>query len=292
MSLNGTFEIRDGYVYYNLPPISRKFIVEKDSRISWAGNVMNPYIDFKATSRIKSDVANGNEASRKVNFDVSILAKNNVEDLSLLFTMDSPEDLTMRNNIMAMTEEERSRQAIMLLATGVYFGGQGVATGGFDVNTALSSLLASQFTSLVGEALDAEINVGIEGANAETGRGTNYSYSIAKKFYNDRISVVVGGQVETGGNNAARTSGQSFINNMSIDYRLDKAGTHYVRLFHKKNYENLLDGEVIETGVGYVLRRRMARLRELFKFNLKPRPQLPEPPKEKSEVPKDEKADK
>lgn len=292
MSLNGTFEIRDGYVYYNLPPISRKFIVEKDSRISWAGNVMNPYIDFKATSRIKSDVANGNDASRKVNFDVSILAKNNVEDLSLLFTMDSPEDLTMRNNIMAMTEEERSRQAIMLLATGVYFGGQGVATGGFDVNTALSSLLASQFTSLVGEALDAEINVGIEGANAETGRGTNYSYSIAKKFYNDRISVVVGGQVETGGNNAARTSGQSFINNMSIDYRLDKAGTHYVRLFHKKNYENLLDGEVIETGVGYVLRRRMARLRELFKFNLKPRPQLPEPPKEKSEVPKDEKADK
>ena len=290
MSLNGTFEIRDGYVYYNLPPISRKFIVEKDSRISWSGNVMNPYIDFKATSRIKSDVANGNDASRKVNFDVSILAKNNVEDLSLLFTMDSPEDLTMRNNIMAMTEEERSRQAIMLLATGVYFGGQGVAAGGFDVNAALSSLLASQFTSLVGEALDAEINVGIEGANAETGRGTNYSYSIAKKFYNDRISVVVGGQVETGGN-AARASGQSFINNMSIDYRLDKAGTHYVRLFHKKNYENLLDGEVIETGVGYVLRRRMARLRELFKFNLKPRPQLPDPNKEKADS-KEEKTDK
>ena len=204
--------------------------------------------------------------------------------------MDSPEDLTMRNNIMAMTEEERSRQAIMLLATGVYFGGQGVAAGGFDVNAALSSLLASQFTSLVGEALDAEINVGIEGANAETGRGTNYSYSIAKKFYNDRISVVVGGQVETGGN-AARASGQSFINNMSIDYRLDKAGTHYVRLFHKKNYENLLDGEVIETGVGYVLRRRMARLRELFKFNLKPRPQLPDPNKEKADS-KEEKTDK
>lgn len=281
MSLNGTFDIRDGYVYYNLPPISRKFIVEKDSRITWAGNIMNPNIDFKATSRIKSDVATNNDAARKVNFDVSILAKNNVENLSLLFTMDSPEDLTMRNNIMAMTEEERSRQAIMLLATGMYFGGQGVAKGGFDVNSALSSLLTSQFTSLIGDALDAEINFGIEGANADTGRGTNYSYSIAKKFYNDRISVVVGGQVETG--NAARNFGQSFINNMSIDYRLDKAGTHYVRLFHKKNYENLLDGEVIETGVGYVLRRRMSRLRDLFKFDLKRRPQGEEGSKEKTE---------
>ncbi|MDO4771579.1 translocation/assembly module TamB domain-containing protein [Porphyromonas sp.] len=274
MSLNGTFEIRDGYVYYNFPPISRKFTVEKDSRVTWSGNIMNPNVDFKATSRIKSDVAKNGEAARKVNFDVSIVAKNNVENLSLLFTMDTPEDLSMRNNIMAMTEEERGRQAVMLLATGMYFGSQGPATTGFDVNATLSSLLASQLNSLVGEALDAEINFGIEGTSAETGRGTNYSYSIAKKFYNDRINVIVGGQVETG--NQARGLGQSFINNMSIDYRLDKAGTHYVRLFHKKNYENLLDGEVIETGIGYVLRRRMARLGDLFKFKARrPQPQLP-----------------
>lgn len=272
MTLNGIFEIRDGYILYNFPPFSRKFIVDKDSRISWAGNVLNPNLNFKATTRIKTDVATQNESTRKVNFDVSVQAKNNVDNLSLLFSMDSPEDLSMRNNIMAMTEEERSRQAIMLLATGMYFGGQGIATSGFDVNSALSSLLATQFNNLVGEALNAEINFGIEGANAETGRGTNYSYSIAKRFYDDRISFIVGGQVETG--NTARNLTQSFINNMSIDYRLDKAGTHYVRLFHKKNYENLLDGEVIETGIGYVLRRRMNKLRDLFRF----RTRSPQPP--------------
>ncbi len=268
MSLNGVFEIGDGYVNYNLPPISRRFNVDRDSRITWSGNVMNPNIDFKATSRIKADVASDDDTSRKVNFDVSIVAKNNVENIGLYFTMDSPEDLAMRNTISAMTDEERSRQAIMLLATGTYIGSQGARAGGFDVNATLSSLFASQLNSLIGEALNAEFNFGIAGAQ-ESSQGTNYSYSIAKKFYNDRISVMVGGQVETGNN--TQQLQQSFINNMSIDYRLDQAGTHYVRLFHKKNYENLLDGEVIETGVGYVLRRRLDRLGDLFRFKVRPK---------------------
>ena len=60
---------------------------------------------------------------------------------------------------------------------------------------------------------------------------------------------------------------QTFIDNMSLDYQLDQAGTHYLRLFHNKNYENLLDGEVIETGIGYVIRRKMNKLNELFKFS-------------------------
>jgi hypothetical protein len=55
---------------------------------------------------------------------------------------------------------------------------------------------------------------------------------------------------------------------LSLEYQLDNAGTHYVRLFHNKNYESLLEGEIIETGVGYVLRKNMNRLRDIFKFNI------------------------
>jgi hypothetical protein len=58
---------------------------------------------------------------------------------------------------------------------------------------------------------------------------------------------------------------ESFIDDISVEWRLNKAGTGYLKLFHDKNYQSILDGEVIETGGGIVLRRKMLNLGELFK---------------------------
>ena len=71
----------------------------------------------------------------------------------------------------------------------------------------------------------------------------------------------------TGAN--ATNDAESFIDNISLEYRLDASGTRYVRVFHNKNYESILDGEITETGVGLVLRRKMDRLSELFIFRKK-----------------------
>lgn len=288
MTLSGRFDFHDGFINYNIPPIlAKKFKVDRDSYVSWSGDVMNPLINFKATERVKSAVEMPGENRRKVNFDVSIVAKNRLDDLSLVFTVDAPEDISMRNNLLSMTEEERSRHAMMLLALGTFQGSPiGGGGGGYDVNNALMSLVAKEFNSLVGDALDAEINLGIEDASEYGGApGTFYSYSIAKRFYDDRITVQVGGQVESG--NARPNATQSFIDNVSIDYRLDKAGTHYLRLFHKKNYENILDGEIIETGAGYVIRRRLYRLRDLFNFKKSTMKMMTDEMRANQEPPKD-----
>ena len=86
-----------------------------------------------------------------------------------------------------------------------------------------------------------------------------------KKY--DRVQIVIGGKVSTGAN--ATNDAESFIDNISLEYRLDASGTRYVRVFHNKNYESILDGEITETGVGLVLRRKMDRLSELFIFRKK-----------------------
>ena len=62
---------------------------------------------------------------------------------------------------------------------------------------------------------------------------------------------------------------ESFIDNISLEYRLDQSGTRYIRLFHNKNYESVFEGEITETGVGLVLRKKMDRLSELFIFKKK-----------------------
>ena len=111
--------------------------------------------------------------------------------------------------------------------------------------------------------------MGIEDrTSSETGdKQTDYSFRYSQRFFNDRIQIVIGGKVSTGAN--ATNDVESFIDNISLEYRLDVSGTRYIRVFYDKNYESILDGEITETGVGLVLRKKMDRLGELFIFRKK-----------------------
>ena len=57
---------------------------------------------------------------------------------------------------------------------------------------------------------------------------------------------------------------------------MDNSGTRYIKIFHDKNYENVLDGEVTETGVGIVLRKKISKLSELFIFRNKKKKKQPD----------------
>ena len=61
----------------------------------------------------------------------------------------------------------------------------------------------------------------------------------------------------------------SFINNVSLEWKISEKSDRYIRLFYDKNYESLLEGEIIETGVGYVYKRKFNNLNELLIFRKK-----------------------
>ena len=203
-----------------------------------------------------------------VNFDVSISIKNRLEAPELIFDIAAPEDATIENELQAMGADERSKQAIAMLATGIYLNGGGKG-GGLSMGAALNSVLQSQINSLAGSVKNANISVGIEDrTSAETGdTQKDFSFRYSQRFFNDRVQIIIGGKVSTGAN--ATNDAESFIDNISLEYRLDTSGTRYVRVFYDKNYESVLDGEITETGVGLVLRRKMDRLGELFIFKKK-----------------------
>ena len=47
---------------------------------------------------------------------------------------------------------------------------------------------------------------------------------------------------------------------------LNKRGSMLLRLFNHKGYLNVLEGEVTETGVAFVYKRKMSDLRYMFRF--------------------------
>ena len=211
-------------------------------------------------------------SSRYVNFDVGVSITNSLDNMGVAFTLEAPEDVSLQNQLAAMSAEERGKLAVTMLVTGMYAGGQG-SGGGFNTGNALNSFLQSEISSIAGSALKTvDVSIGVEGnyaADGTTQGGTDYSFRFAKRFWNNRLSVIIGGRISTGNEAVAEGEGNSFIDDISLEWRLDDSGTRYVKLFHTRNYESILEGEIIETGVGLVLRRKVNKLGELFIFRRK-----------------------
>ena len=227
-------------------------------------------LNFKATERVRASVTQEDGTSRMVNFDISIVVKNRLDNLSLAFEIDAPDDASVQNQLAGMGPDERSKQAVAMLATGIYLADSGGGSGmNLNMGAALNSVLASQINALTGNMKNASLSFGVEDHDDSDagGKRTDYSFRYSHRFFNDRFQIVLGGKVSTGAN--ATNDVESFIDNISLEYRLDQSGTRYIRLFHNKNYESVFEGEITETGVGLVLRKKMDRLSELFIFKKK-----------------------
>ena len=272
LTLTGRYTLSGGLMKYALPVIAAKeFAIDNGSYVEWTGNPMDPMLNFKATDRIRASVSEGeNGGSRMVNFDVSVVVKNRLDNLSFAFDVAAPEDATVQNELTAMGAEERGKQALYIMVMKTYLGtgpigGGGGGLGKLNMGSALTSVLSSQINSLMGNLKNASLSVGVEDHDdSETGsKRTDYSFRYSQRLFN----IVIGGKVSQGEN--ATNDAESFIDNISLEYRLDRTGTRYIRLFYDKNYESVLEGEITETGVGIVLRKKLDKLSELFIFKKK-----------------------
>jgi hypothetical protein len=271
LTLTGRYTLTGGLMKYALPVISTKeFAIQNGSYVEWTGKAMDPTLNFKATDQVRASVPEGEGGgSRMVEFDISVIVKNKLNNLSFAFDVDAPSDGTIQNELAAMGPEERGKQALYIMVAKTYLGTGAIGAGsggGFNMGSALNSVLSSQINSLMGNLKNASVSVGIDDYDDSDagGRRTDYSFRYSQRFFNNRVQIVIGGKVSTGQN--ATNSAESFIDNISLEYRLDQSGTRYVRLFHDKNYDSILDGEITETGVGIVLRKKLDRLSELFIF--------------------------
>lgn len=268
MLLNGRYSLMSGEMKYEMPIIPLKtFYIQDGSYIEWTGNVMNPNLNIKASERVRASVSSDGESTRMVNFNVGVNLTNRLEDLGFTFTLEAPDDGAMQNELAAKSAEEKNKLAVTMLVTGIYMSESNTGGKGFDTNSMLNSFLQSEINKIAGNALKTiDINFGMETTDeGETGNTrTDYNFQFAKRFWNNRFQVIIGGKISTG--NDVQQQDESFIDNISLEYRLDNSGTRYIKIFHDKNYESILDGEVIETGAGIVLRKKVSKLSELFIF--------------------------
>ncbi len=266
MKLVGRYEMsgNGGKLRYTLPIVGqRTFTIDKSSFLAFDGDAMNPNIKLKADYTMKASTKD--DRNNKTAFIVSIVAKDRLDDLKLSFDLSAPENLKVQNAIRRMTEQERGKQALALLTTGVYLAG-----GSDNLNNALTAILESRLNAVTNSILkDTDISLGMELNNGANGGNayTNYTYSFSKRFYNDRLKFIVGGKIQVGNNKSQRE--QSFIDNVAIQYQLDKKAEQYLKAYYKRVLDDIMEGDHTETGLGYLMRRKLRRFSDIFRFKPK-----------------------
>lgn len=268
--LTGRFNINGGFVRYTPPLLSEKlFYFQEGSFISFNGNMLNPILNIHAVDRLKANVTQQGQNSRIIDFNVSVGITNTLDNMNVAFDLSTNDDITVQNELTSMSPDQRANQAMNLLLYNVYSGPGTKASTNLSGNP-LYSFLESQINSWAANNIrGVDISFGIDQYDKTTDgvsqQTTSYSYRVSKTLFNDRFKIIVGGNYSTDANTDENFS-QNLINDIAFEYMINRSGSMYLRLFRHTGYESILEGEVTQTGVGFVLRRKINSLRDLFRW--------------------------
>ena len=277
--LTGRYTIDNGFINYTPQIVSgglsmslmkeKNFKFQEGSYIAFTGDMFNPTLYINAVDQVKANVTQQGQNSRLVNFDIGLSVTNTLQDLDVAFDLSTKDDLTIQNELQSMSPEQRANQAMNMLLYNQYTGPSAKANANLAGNP-LYSFLASQLNSWMANNIHGvDISFGIDqydttidGAESTT---TSYNYRVSKALFNNRFKIVVGGNYSTDAD-ADENFSQNLINDISFEYMLNRSGTMYVKLFRHVGYESILEGEITQTGVGFVLKRKLNSLRDIFRF--------------------------
>ena len=139
----------------------------------------------------------------------------------------------------------------------------------------LYSFLTSQLNSWAANTIKGvDVSFGIDqydrteqGVSRQT---MSYSYRVSKSLFNDRFKIAVGGNYSTDVDDDQNLA-QNLFNDISLEYTLNKAGTMYIKIFRHTGFESILEGEITQTGVGFVYKRKIRRLADMFRVRRRKR---------------------
>jgi hypothetical protein len=184
---------------------------------------------------------------------------------------------TVNNRLRQIRQEpsELNKQvfAVMLLNRFVGENPFQSSGGGFNAGSfarqSVSKLLTEQLNQLAGNLIGGiDINFDVASSDdyttGERRSRTDLNVGLSKRLLNDRLSVTVGSNFELEGPQQSNQSGSNIAGNVAVNYQLSKDGRYMLRFYRKNEYEGLVDGYVIETGLGFILTVDYNHFREIL----------------------------
>ncbi len=297
-SLTGRYVMNEGSYEMSFNFLKRKFDIEKGSTIIWTGEPTTADVNLTAIYRTETapidlvgDQLTGSDAERntykqKLPFEVLLMMKGELLEPEISFDIRIPEgNYAVAQNIVDDSEtklaqirqqpSELNKQVFALLLLNRFIGENPFASeagsggAGSLARQSVSKILSQQLNNLAGDLIaGVELNFDLESTDDYTTGSrkdkTDLNVGISKRLLNDRLKVTVGSSFGLEGPQQANQSTNNIAGDVAVDYQLSKDGRYVLRAYNKNQYEVALQGQVVETGVGFIITIDYNRFSEIF----------------------------
>ncbi|HEX6182175.1 MAG TPA: translocation/assembly module TamB domain-containing protein [Chitinophagaceae bacterium] len=328
ITLSGSYELSEGTYELTFNFLRRKFNIEKGSKIVWQGDPIDAAVDVTAiyvanTSPLDlvddqlSDASTTirNTYKQRLPFEVHLRMQGELMKPLITFDIILPEkNYSVSNDIVQNVETkldqlrqepaEMNKQVFALLLMNRFVGENPFVSSGsnpFDAGAfarqSASKLLTEQLNRLAENLIQGvDVNFDVVSADdyttGERRNRTDFNVSLSKNLLSERLTVTVGSNFEIEGPQQTQ-QGTNIAGDVAVDYKLSKDGRYMIRGYRKNEYEGVVEGYVIETGLSFVITLDYNRLAEIFrrkkaKNNNTDKPATPPPAAVSGQVPGDE----
>ncbi|OUS13707.1 hypothetical protein A9Q93_08990, partial [Nonlabens dokdonensis] len=296
MTLSGRYEVDNGFYQFNLYDIvSRKFELTKGSSVTWSGDPFAPILDVSALYKVETsasalmatqtsgaDVDTKNQFNNELPFLVYLNIDGELMQPELDFNIELPEDekgavggqVNGRLQQLNSQDQELNKQVFSLLVLNRFFPTSGAdgSSGGTatiardNLNQALSDQLNQYGGKLLGNS-GIDLQFGLDSYTDYQGSGsqdrTQLDITASKKLLDDRLIVSVGSEVDIQGS-AQDGEEAPAIGNVSLEYLLTETGQWRLKGFRRNQFDNVVDGQLIVSGLSIIFNKEFNEFRNLF----------------------------
>jgi translocation and assembly module TamB len=183
-------------------------------------------------------------------------------------------DVRTKLDQLRLDEGEMNKQVFSLLVLTRFFAETPFDGTGVSANTmvrqSVSKLLTEQLNRM-SEGLIKGVDLNFDLQSSEdysTGTRadrTDLNIGLSKKMFDDRLTVSIGSNFELEGPQNSNQQAANIAGNIAVDYRLSKDGRYMLRAYRKNEFQGVIDGYIIETGLGFVITLDYNRFRDIFR---------------------------
>ena len=301
LGLNGVYQLKEGAYNMTYQFLKRNFTLQPGGTITFTGNPTDGIADITAIYEVEASPSEllGNEVgestsglgsafTQKIPFQVLLKIKGPLLKPQLEFDIRLKEGIAGVNSTLSSTIESKltqirydvsaiNKQVFALLILNRFIGEQSsdfFAGSGFNPSDAarrsVSKFLAEAVDQIASDLIKG-VNIDLDLKNYESDQNqllrTDLNVALSSNFLNDRLTISVGKNFTLEGSDpAAKTQGSvQFIPDISTTYKLSKDGRYLVRAYRRNQYEAIMDGYFVETGVTFSITMSYNRFREIFR---------------------------
>ncbi|RKT01023.1 translocation/assembly module TamB domain-containing protein [Chryseobacterium defluvii] len=304
-TLVGVYEVEKGSYELTVSVLKRKFDIQKGSTITWTGEPTAANLDITAVYKTEAppidlleqqlsgmSTADMNMYKQKIPFNTLLKMKGELLKPQITFDITTEEE----NNAVASSvvdnvnaklaqlrteESEMNKQVFALLLLNRFVGENPFQSGaGLSAESmarqSVSKILSQQLNNLAsGLIKGVDLNFDLESSedysSGEKNTRTDLNVDISKKLLNDRLKVSVGSNFGLEGEARQNENMTNIAGDVTVDYSLSKDGRYMLRAYRKNEYQVALQGQIVETGVGFIITLDYDKFREIFQKSRKNR---------------------